>query len=180
MRFNSVGFALSVGMALIVVLIGFTLLSAAGLAGFAADDALVASQQANDTTSFICGVTMPMRPAVNLANLSAGEAAKVAAGDVLFKGNCAQCHAVNEQVVGPALTGITKRRPVSWILPWVKNSSKVVASGDDYAVALFNKFNKQQMPSFALTNKEITAIIAYIESQQGTSVAYSPTVVSCE
>ncbi|GAB3850459.1 c-type cytochrome [Hymenobacter terrigena] len=96
-----------------------------------------------------------------------GDAAAIAAGDALFKGNCAQCHAVNEQVVGPALGGITKRRPISWILPWVKNSSKVVASGDEYAVALFNKFNKQQMPSFALSDKEVTSIVAYITSQEG-------------
>ncbi|HEX8328485.1 MAG TPA: cytochrome c, partial [Hymenobacter sp.] len=53
-----------------------------------------------------------------------GDAAAIAAGDALFKNNCAQCHAVNEQVVGPALAGITKRRPVSWLLPWIKNSSK--------------------------------------------------------
>ena len=99
------------------------------------------------------------------------KAAEVAAGDALFKGNCAQCHAVNEQVVGPALAGITKRRPMSWILPWVKNSSKMVASGDDYAVALFNKFNGQQMPSFALSDKEITAIGAYINSEEGRTVA---------
>jgi mono/diheme cytochrome c family protein len=96
-----------------------------------------------------------------------GDAAAIAAGDALFKGNCAQCHAVNEQVVGPALGGITKRRPISWILPWVKNSSKVVASGDEYAVALYNKFNKQQMPSFALSDKEITSIVAYITSEEG-------------
>jgi mono/diheme cytochrome c family protein len=96
-----------------------------------------------------------------------GDAAAIAAGDALFKGNCAQCHAVNEQVVGPALAGITKRRPISWILPWVKNSSKVVASGDAYAVALFNKFNKQQMPSFALSDKEVNSIVAYIGSQEG-------------
>jgi mono/diheme cytochrome c family protein len=96
-----------------------------------------------------------------------GDAAAIAAGDALFKNNCAQCHAVNEQVVGPALAGISKRRPISWIIPWVKNSSKVVASGDEYAVALFNKFQKQQMPSFALSDKEITSIVAYVTSEEG-------------
>ena len=96
-----------------------------------------------------------------------GDAAAIAAGDALFKGNCTQCHAVHEQVVGPALGGISARRPISWIIPWIKNSSKVVASGDDYAVALYNKFNKQQMPSFALSDKEITSIVAYITSEEG-------------
>ena len=173
MRRNPVSFALTVGMALLVVLFGFTLLSAAGLAGFAADDALTATTEAaTDTVSFACGVIDQPRPNVEirLADLPPAEAKTIAAGDALFKSNCAQCHAVNEQVVGPALGGITRRRPISWIVPWVKNSSKVVASGDDYAVALFNKFNKQQMPSFALSDKEITSIVAYIITSEGGTV----------
>jgi mono/diheme cytochrome c family protein len=101
------------------------------------------------------------------ATAGGADGAAIAAGDALFKNNCAQCHAVNEQVVGPALAGITKRRPVSWLLPWIKNSSKVVASGDEYAVALYNKFNKQQMPSFALSDQEINSILAWVTSQEG-------------
>ena len=163
MRFNSVGFALSVGMALTVVLFGFTLLSAAGLAGFAAEDA-------RSRIETPAGGPVVEKASVLTPAQAGPKAAEVAAGDALFKGNCAQCHAVNEQVVGPALAGITKRRPMSWILPWVKNSSKMVASGDDYAVALFNKFNRQQMPSFALSDKEITAIGAYINSEEGRTV----------
>ena len=173
MRRNPVSFALTVGMALLVVLFGFTLLSAAGLAGFAADDALTATTEAaTDTVSFACGVIDQPRPNVEirLADLPPAEAKTIAAGDALFKSNCAQCHAVNEQVVGPALGGITRRRPISWIVPWVKNSSKVVASGDEYAVALYTKFNKQQMPSFALSDKEITSIVAYIITSEGGTV----------
>ncbi|GAB3849255.1 hypothetical protein GCM10028822_13370 [Hymenobacter terrigena] len=170
MRFNSVGFALSVGMMLVVVLIGFTLLSAAGLVGFAADDAEAARIEAEKPINER-GPAVP-QVVVSRSRPAAGpEAAEVAAGDALFKGNCAQCHAVNEQVVGPALAGISQRRPMSWILPWVKNSSKVVASGDEYAVALFAKFNKQQMPSFALSDKEIRSIVAYIESERAYSMA---------
>ncbi|MCI1186884.1 cytochrome c [Hymenobacter sp. DH14] len=173
MRRNPVSFALTVGMALIVVLFGFTLLSAAGLAGFAADDALAERRDPGEPE----GPQLSARPvAAPMPQLTAAQAAEVAAGNALFKGNCAQCHAVNEQVVGPALAGITKRRPISWILPWVKNSSKVVASGDDYAVALFNKFNKQQMPSFALSDKEIASIVAYINLEEGAPVATAATV----
>ena len=181
MRRNPVSFALTVGMALLVVLFGFTLLSAAGLAGFAADDARAAtSQVASDTVSFGCGViNQPQQNReLQLASLLPADAEIIAAGDALFKGNCAQCHAVNEQVVGPALAGISKRRPMSWILPWVKNSSKVVASGDDYAVVLFTKFNKQQMPSFALSDKEIASIVAYISLEEGAVVAVSASVAA--
>ncbi|MET4075391.1 cytochrome c [Hymenobacter sp. UYCo722] len=179
MRRNPVSFALTVGMALIVVLFGFTLLSAAGLAGFAADDARAAQQSLTDPGAPEGSplsqptATVPTRP------LTGAQTAEIAAGDALFKGNCAQCHAVNEQVVGPALAGLSQRRPMSWILPWVKNSSKVVASGDDYAVALFNKYSKQQMPSFALSDKEIASIVAYITSQKdGASgaVAFTPSI----
>jgi mono/diheme cytochrome c family protein len=97
-----------------------------------------------------------------------GDAAAIAAGDALFKNNCAQCHAVNDKVVGPALAGISKRRPISWIIPWIHNSSKVIASGDEYAVKLFNDYGKQQMPAFPqLSDKEITSIVAWVTSQEG-------------
>jgi len=169
MRPNPIGFALSLGMALIVVLFGFTLLSAGSLVGFAADDLAAAAGPgkglSTDTTVSLTNASV-VRPA-----LSAEEAAQVAAGDALFEAQCAQCHAVNEQVVGPALAGITKRRPISWLIPWIKNSSKVVASGDEYAVALYNEYNKQQMPSFALSDKEITAIFAYVTAEEATPPA---------
>jgi mono/diheme cytochrome c family protein len=176
MWFKSVGFALSVGMALVVVLIGFTLLSAAGLAGFSANSDVA---QASEPEPQGVGMLLASQAAAPKLAASPAEAAESAAGDALFKGNCAQCHAVNEVVVGPALAGISKRRPVSWLIPWIKNSSKVVASGDDYAVAIFNKFNKQQMPSFALSDKEIKSIIAYIKSQEGAAAAPAVAIVSC-
>lgn len=49
-----------------------------------------------------------------------GGSAEIQAGDALFKANCTQCHAVNEKVVGPALKDITKRRSISWLIPWVQ------------------------------------------------------------
>ncbi|WP_092670139.1 c-type cytochrome [Hymenobacter arizonensis] len=144
---------------------GFTLLSAAGLVGFSAADVEAArieagKPQPQDTTMALVDAGLP-RPA-----LSEAEAAAVAAGSALYASNCAQCHAVNEVVVGPALAGITKRRPVSWLIPWIKNSSKVVASGDEYAVAIYNKYNKQQMPSFGLSDSEVKAILAWLTSQE--------------
>ena len=164
MRFNSVGFALSVGMALIVVLLGLTLLSAAGLVGFAAADTaapreLLPTKAPADSTGSLVEMPAP-------APLTAAQVAEIAAGNALFKGNCAQCHAVNEVVVGPALAGITKRRPVAWLIPWVKNSGRVVASGDEYAGALFTKYQRQQMPSFVLSDPEIKAILCYISSEE--------------
>jgi mono/diheme cytochrome c family protein len=99
------------------------------------------------------------------AGSTTGDPAAIAAGDALYKGNCAQCHAINEVVVGPALKDVHKRRPISWLIPWIRNSSKMVASGDEYAVKIFNQYQKQQMPSFALTDAEITSIVSYIAAE---------------
>jgi mono/diheme cytochrome c family protein len=178
MRTNLTGFALTVGMGLIVILMGFGLLSAAGLAGFSASDtfaeqnALVEKGKNVATADSVGGVAMPVSSNAAIP----GDAIAIANGDALFKNNCAQCHAVNEKVVGPALAGITKRRSLSWLVPWVQNSAKVVASGDEYAVKIYNDNGKQQMPSFALSKKEIQDIIAWIDSQQGTTVTSAPLV----
>jgi mono/diheme cytochrome c family protein len=96
---------------------------------------------------------------------SPSELAAIAAGDALFKNNCAQCHAINDVVVGPALSGIVGWRSVSWLIPWVKNSGKVIASGDEYAVKIYNEYQRQQMPSFQLSDEEIRQILAYITAE---------------
>jgi len=75
---------------------------------------------------------------------------------------------VNEKVVGPALAGISKRRTISWLIPWIHNSAKVIASGDDYAVKLYNDNGKQQMPAFPqLSDTDIKNIVAWIGTQEG-------------
>ena len=92
-------------------------LTFAGIQQAAAQDAATVKKE-----GVVPGATAAATPATVVAPAAGGgDAAAIAAGDALFKGNCAQCHAVNEQVVGPALGGITKRRPISWIIPWIKN-----------------------------------------------------------
>lgn len=170
MRTNLTGFALTVGMGLIVVLIGFLGLSAAGLVGFSSDEAPTEQAQLTGAGNSPAPTdsTAMLASAKNKKPLAPGEAAAIEAGDALFKANCTQCHAVNEKVVGPALAGITKRRPSAWIVSWVHNPAKVIASGDEYAVKLFDEYGKQQMPSFSqLSEKDIKSILAWVESEQG-------------
>ncbi|WP_233636030.1 c-type cytochrome [Hymenobacter setariae] len=155
-------------MALIVLMLGFLGLSATGLVGFSADEDTQTEQPADKGSSIA-----PKDSTVVLASakakklLTPSEEAAVVAGDALFKANCTQCHAVHEKVVGPALAGITERRPASWIVSWVHNPAKVIANGDAYAVKLFDDYGKQQMPSFSqLSEKDIKAIITWVESQE--------------
>jgi mono/diheme cytochrome c family protein len=162
MRTNQASLALSIGMGLIVLLIGFLALSAAGLVGLPGGETLAVQEEKEGTVTDSTAMNTAYVPA------SPAEAASIAAGDALFKNNCAQCHAVNEKVVGPALAGISKRRSIAWLIPWVKNSSKVIATGDEYAVKLFNDNGKQQMPSFQqLSDTEIKGIVAWVTSQEG-------------
>ena len=84
---------------------------------------------------------------------------------------------MNNKVVGPALGGILKRRTITWIIPWVHNSAKVIASGDDYAVKLFDDNGKQQMPAFPnLSAKDVKDIMLWVSSDM--NIATSGTTLA--
>lgn len=102
---------------------------------------------------------------------AAGGDAAVDAGGTLYKNNCAMCHAINEKVVGPALRDISKKHKMPWLINWIRNSSKMVQAGDEYAVKIFNEYDKQQMPSFAFSDEEITSIVKYIDAESAAPVA---------
>ena len=87
----------------------------------------------------------------------------IASGEKLYNANCTQCHAINEVVIGPALKGIEERRERPWLLSWIKNSQKVIESGDEYAVALYEKYKKVAMPAYPFTDAEIISVLEYID-----------------
>jgi mono/diheme cytochrome c family protein len=86
-------------------------------------------------------------------------------GKSLFTNNCTVCHAINDQVVGPALKDVHERRDLPWLQSFIKNSQAVIQSGDDYAVNLYNEYNKTLMPAFDFSDEEVNAILAYIKSE---------------
>lgn len=89
--------------------------------------------------------------------------AVVSAGASLFKGNCVQCHAINEQVVGPAMKDIHEKRETDWLISWIRNSQRMIQNGDPTAVAVYEEFNKTVMPAFPFSDEEILSILAYIK-----------------
>ena len=101
------------------------------------------------------------------SDLLAADAAK---GQALFKENCNRCHNMKLEKVstGPALMGVMDRIPGGdWIYQWVKNSSKLVQSGDEYAVKVWKENNKVAMdPMPHLTNADIDDITAWIGTYQ--------------
>ena len=89
----------------------------------------------------------------------------VNSGESLFKGNCTVCHAINEVVIGPALRDVHERQSEEWIYAFIKNSQKVIKSGDEYAVDLYNQYNQTLMTSFDFSDDELNAILTYIKSE---------------
>jgi mono/diheme cytochrome c family protein len=176
MRTNFAGFFLAVGMGLMIVLLGLGALSMAGLVSIIPAEAFETEKQMPVDEGPVVAKSA-VAVATSSKPASAAEASAIAAGDALFKANCAQCHALNEKVVGPALAGITKRRPISWLVPWVQNSAKVIASGDEYGVKLFNDNGKQQMPSFGLSKKEIEDIVAWVNANESARTVANVIVV---
>ena len=92
-------------------------------------------------------------------------------GEKLFKAQCAACHALDKQMVGPALGGVVERLKteqnldVDWLRSWIKDNEALRASGDKYANEVYEKFNKTPMTPFPnLSDKDIDDILAYTTS----------------
>ena len=102
-------------------------------------------------------------------------------GEKLFKANCTACHALDKQLVGPALGGIVARikteqnLEVDWLHKWIKDNKSLRASGDKYANEIFEKFNKTEMLAFPnLTDKDIDDILEYTTNPPVAEVAAAP------
>ncbi|GAA4298763.1 cytochrome c [Nibribacter koreensis] len=88
-----------------------------------------------------------------------------ATGRTLFKNNCEPCHAFHEVVVGPPLHGIMDRHSREWVYEFVLNSTEMIEKKDSSSVAIYEKYARQQMPSFTLSKQELDSLFDYINAQ---------------
>ena len=101
-------------------------------------------------------------------------------GAKLFKQNCATCHKLDDKkLTGPGLKGVFDRVPKpadAWLLHWVKDNSKVLASGDAYANKILKENNGTQMTVFSfLGDDDIKAILTFVKNPPPeTAVANGP------
>lgn len=90
-------------------------------------------------------------------------------GEALFQ-TCRTCHAIDRQVVGPALSEVYNRHDIEWIVGFVQNSTAMIESGDPAAVQLWNDYQPNVMTAFPKYGRqEVANILAYIKQQDETA-----------
>ena len=112
---------------------------------------------------------------ISVPNLNAQD---TEAGAKIFKTTCATCHTIGDgRLTGPDLKDVHKRVPSEeWMVPWIRNSSAVIKSGDAYANKIFEENNGTIMTANALSDEDIWSVIEYIkvESAKAPEVAEGP------
>jgi len=95
------------------------------------------------------------------------DAGVITEGETLFNANCKACHRVKQKLIGPALAGVQDRVPsIDWIKEFVRNSSKVIASGDEYANKVYEENGKTLMTAFtSFSDDQIMSILAYVKAE---------------
>jgi mono/diheme cytochrome c family protein len=85
-------------------------------------------------------------------------------GETIFRNKCSRCHTIGGgDKKGPDLLGITELQDQQSLIDFIDNPRKVIASGDENANALVQKYNAI-MPDVGLTQDQILAVLSYIET----------------
>jgi mono/diheme cytochrome c family protein len=109
-----------------------------------------------------------------------GDATK---GEALFKANCTSCHAIEKQVIGPALGPlVTEDTDDKWLTKWIENNQALLSAKDQKALKIYNQFNQQGMSVFAqFSDGDVANILAYIRADwadQKKKLASTPTTTT--
>jgi protein SCO1/2 len=90
-------------------------------------------------------------------------------GEQLFRTRCTTCHTLtgNELAgaIGPDLLGVTERRQPEWLLNWLRAPDQMLADQDPIAMALYEKYNRLNMPNMRLNQEEAMSLLEYIENE---------------
>ncbi|MGI8950625.1 MAG: c-type cytochrome [Chitinophagaceae bacterium] len=98
-------------------------------------------------------------------------------GKALFSTNCATCHSVTKRLTGPALAGVESRGPWSdknKIHAWVHNPPGFMKT-DPYTAGLYKEYNVLMTPFPSLSDKDIDAIISYVDQTAAAANNAAPT-----
>jgi glucose/arabinose dehydrogenase/mono/diheme cytochrome c family protein len=94
------------------------------------------------------------------------DSAVIAHGEAVFSQHCSGCHNFRQDGIGPQLGGVTRRLSADRIRRFIKDPGAVIASGDEPARQLHDRY-KTVMPSFAsLGDSDLNAILAFLNTHR--------------
>jgi len=96
---------------------------------------------------------------VDHVDISKLDAARAMKGAELFPLKCSACHKMEERYIGPALSGVTKRRTPEWICNQILNPENMIQQ-DPTAKALLAQYIAP-MANQHLTREEAESILAF-------------------
>jgi mono/diheme cytochrome c family protein len=109
------------------------------------------------------GLSKGVGPIQNL-ELGPIDEALVAKGEKIFSGTCSACHKMDTRYVGPAISGVTKRRSPEWIMNMILNPT-VMTQQDDTAKAMLATYMTQM--SVNSTEEEARAVLEFFRKHDG-------------
>lgn len=91
------------------------------------------------------------------------DAAMADKGKAAFEAKCTACHKIGERYVGPAITGVTKRRQPEWIMNMILNPAEMLQK-DDVAKELLGEY-LTPMTFQNVSQDEARQILEYFRQQ---------------
>lgn len=82
-------------------------------------------------------------------------------GKIVFKTNCAACHKLEGNLIGPELLKITDKREADWLKAWIKDNNALVASGDKLAKEVQDSNPAAMTPFLHLSDQDIDDLLKY-------------------
>ena len=82
-------------------------------------------------------------------------------GEKLFNQLCTSCHMINEDYIGPRMSGIIDRRSPEWIMNMILNPIQMLEE-DPIAIELLKEYNFEYMYNQNLLEEEAREILEYL------------------
>ena len=87
-------------------------------------------------------------------------------GEDLFNTRCTACHTIGEgDRLGPDLLGVVSKRDRQWLIRWLREPDVMLKEKDPLATALYNQYDRVQMPNVKLTDKNALDLIEFIQAE---------------
>lgn len=87
-------------------------------------------------------------------------------GYELFDDKCTSCHKIGGKLIGPDLTGVTKKYDAEWLQKWILNGKALAESGDARAIEAMKFDPNSDMDVFEgqISEQDVKDIITWLEN----------------